>query len=65
MSSKMKKNTPIQLKQTAFNFDFPESEIQPKKNSDIDTKIKSENNSAIVEKVEFDELPEPASILAE
>lgn len=62
MSSKMKKNTPIQLKQTAFNFDFPESESLPKKISDIDTKIESETNSAIVEKVE---LAEPASILAE
>ena len=52
----MKKNIPIQLTQTAFNFDFPESE--PENISEVDNKIDAETKSAIVEKVESDELPE-------
>jgi DNA-binding transcriptional MerR regulator len=59
----MKKNIPIQLTQTAFNFDFPESEIQPEKVVETDSKIELDSIPAIVEKVESNELPEMPSII--
>jgi DNA-binding transcriptional MerR regulator len=59
----MKKNIPIQLTQTAFNFDFPESEIQPEKVVETDSKIELDSIPAIVEKVESNELPEVPSII--
>lgn len=56
----MKKNTPLQLKQTSFNFDFSESE--PEKGSVVDTKNESDAISAIVEKIEPNELTDNSSI---
>ncbi len=56
----MKKNTPIQLKQTSFNFDFSESE--PEKVSGVDAKIESDASSAIIEKIESNELTDNTSI---
>ena len=63
MYSKMKKNIPIQLTQTAFNFDFPESEIQPEKVVETDSKIELDSIPAIVEKVESNGLTEVPSII--
>jgi len=59
----MKKIANTQLKQTAFNFDFPESETQPEKVVETDSKNESEISLAIVEKVESNELPEVPSII--
>ena len=59
----MKKNTPIQLKQTAFNFDFSESEIQPEKVVETDSKIDLDTIPVIVEKVESNELSEIPSFI--
>jgi DNA-binding transcriptional MerR regulator len=56
----MKKNTPIQLKQTSFNFDFPESE--PENVSEVDSKVESVASSAIIEKIEPNELSDNTSI---
>ncbi len=62
----MKKNTPLQLKQTSFNFDFPESEPASEKVSEIDTKVESEIISTIVEKVESNDLSDqPTTFAAE
>jgi DNA-binding transcriptional MerR regulator len=63
MSTKMKKIANTQLKQTAFNFDFPESETQPEKVVEKVSEIEPKINSAIVEKVESIELPEVPSII--
>jgi DNA-binding transcriptional MerR regulator len=61
----MKKNTPIQLKQTSFNFDFPEDEIQPKKVSEIDSTIEKEIISEKIENVELNAIPVQSAIIAE
>jgi hypothetical protein len=55
----MKKNTQTQLKQSAFNFDFPESSIQPEKVSEADT------SSEIVEQIESTDLSNAISIVEE
>jgi len=59
----MKKIANTQLKQTALNFDFIESEIQPEKVVETDSKIESETSLAIVEKVESIELTKAPSII--
>jgi DNA-binding transcriptional MerR regulator len=58
----MKKNTPLQLKQTSFNFDFLESETENV--SEIDKKIESEAILEIVEKADYNELPEEPIIIS-
>lgn len=55
----MKKNTQTQLKQSAFNFDFPESSIQPEKVSESNT------NLEIVEQIEYTDLSNAISIVEE
>jgi len=60
----MKKNTPLQLKQTSFNFDFPASEQESEKVTKIDNKIEQETISTFVEKVESNELLEEPITLA-
>jgi DNA-binding transcriptional MerR regulator len=59
----MKKIANTQLKQTAFNFDFPESETQPEKVVETDSKIELDTIPAIAEKVESNELPEVSSFI--
>lgn len=60
----MKKIANTQLKQSAFNFDFPESEILPEKVSEIDSKIELDTITSIVEKIESVEMPDPSPITA-
>jgi DNA-binding transcriptional MerR regulator len=55
----MKKNTQTQLKQSAFNFDFPESSIQPEKVSEADASLE------IVEQIESTDLSNAISIVEE
>jgi DNA-binding transcriptional MerR regulator len=55
----MKKNTQTQLKQSAFNFDFPESFIQPEKVSEADASLE------IVEQIESTDLSNAISIVEE
>jgi hypothetical protein len=61
---KMKKNTQIQLTQTAFNFDFPEPASQPEKVDEKVSEIEPKINTEIVEKVESNELPKNPSVIA-
>ena len=60
----MKKNTQIQLTQTAFNFDFPEPASQPEKVDEKVSEIEPKINTEIVEKVESNELPKNPSVIA-
>jgi DNA-binding transcriptional MerR regulator len=60
----MKKIANTQLKQSAFNFDFPESEILPEKITEIDSKTELDTIPAVVEKIESNELPVPSSVSA-
>jgi DNA-binding transcriptional MerR regulator len=60
----MKKIANTQLKQSAFNFDFPESEILPEKVTETDSKIELDTIPAAVEKIEFNDLPDSSSITA-
>ena len=59
----MKKIANTQLKQTALNFDFSESEIQPEKVVETDSKIEINTIPSIVENVESNELPEVSSFI--
>ncbi len=61
----MKKNIQTELKQTAFNFDFPETEIQTEKATELESKIDTQLNSGIVEQVEYISLSDLPSIVAE
>jgi len=59
----MKKIANTQLKQTAFNFDFIESETLPEKFVEKISEIEPKINSEIVEKNESNELPDVPSII--
>jgi DNA-binding transcriptional MerR regulator len=60
----MKKIANTQLKQSAFNFDFPESEILPEKITETDSKTELDTIPAVVEKIESNELQVPSSVTA-
>jgi len=60
----MKKIANTQLKQSAFNFDFPESEILPVKITETDSKTELDTIPAVVEKIESNELQVPSSVTA-
>jgi DNA-binding transcriptional MerR regulator len=61
----MKKIANTQLKQTALNFDFIESETQPEKVVETDSKIELNTIHVIVEKDESIELPKAPSIITD
>jgi hypothetical protein len=61
----MKKIANTQLKQTAFNFDFIESETLPEKVVETDSKIELNTIHVIVEKDESIELPKAPSIITD